>query len=166
MLSGRARDGAATVPVPSSREASARRGQPMSAGPSAVRLPSGLVVRGRSLRTTPSEPADFTLMLAAAPVPPWPYRRVLWPDFGLPLDTADALDALAEVLARARRGERVEVGCRGGLGRTGTALAALAIMEGLPPGEAPDWVRQHYHTRAVETAWQRRWLLRRVPGPA
>jgi hypothetical protein len=129
-----------------------------------VRLPSGVEVRGRSLRTAPGDPADFTLMLAGAPAPSWPYRRVRWPDFWVPLDDADTFDALGEVLRRARSGERVEIGCRGGIGRTGTALAALAIMDGLPPDQAVAWVRATYHHRAVETPWQRRWL-RRVPAP-
>jgi protein-tyrosine phosphatase len=55
----------------------------------------------------------------------------------------------------------VEVACRGGVGRTGTALAALAVLDGLSPGEAVRWVRREYHPRAVETPWQR-WWLRRV----
>jgi len=52
----------------------------------------------------------------------------------------------------------VEIACRGGRGRTGTALAALAILDGMPAREAVDWVRGTYHHRAVETPWQRRWL--------
>ena len=52
----------------------------------------------------------------------------------------------------------MEVACRGGIGRTGTALAALAILDGLTPPEALAWVRDAYHHRAVETPWQRRWL--------
>lgn len=55
-------------------------------------------------------------------------------------------------------GERVEAACRGGSGRTGTALAALAVLDGRTPREALTWVRGHYHRRAVETIWQRRWL--------
>jgi hypothetical protein len=120
-------------------------------------LPSGLRVRGRRLRD-PASPADFALVLAEGPVPAWPHRRIRWPDFWVPLDRADALDALGEALRRARAGERVEVACGGGLGRTGTALAALAILDGLPAREAVRWVRERYHPRAVETPWQRRWL--------
>ncbi|MGY0232850.1 protein phosphatase [Longispora urticae] len=52
--------------------------------------------------------------------------------------------------------ERVEVACGGGRGRTGTALACLAILDGVPPGEAVAFVREHYHRHAVETPWQRR----------
>jgi protein-tyrosine phosphatase len=50
------------------------------------------------------------------------------------------------------------VACGGGIGRTGTALAALAVLDGLTPREALRWVRAGYHRRAVETPWQRRWL--------
>jgi len=76
----------------------------------------------------------------------------------VPTDRADALDALHEAHRRATAGERVEVTCRGGVGRTGTALAALAVLDGLSPSEAVSWVRQRYHPRAVETPWQRWWL--------
>jgi protein-tyrosine phosphatase len=54
----------------------------------------------------------------------------------------------------------VEIACRGGIGRTGTALAALAVLDGLAPPAAVAWVRQAYHPRAVETPWQRGWLRR------
>ena len=33
-----------------------------------------------------------------------------------------------------------------------------------PPDEAVAWVRERYHPRAVETPWQRRWVLA-VRGP-
>jgi protein-tyrosine phosphatase len=54
----------------------------------------------------------------------------------------------------------VEVACGGGLGRTGTALACLAVLDGVPAGEAVAYVREHYHPRAVETPWQRRFVRR------
>lgn len=130
--------------------------------PGVVRLPSGALVRGRRLRDE-TTPADFTLVLADGPLPPWQHRRIRWPDFLVPLDRADALDAFAEALRRARAGERVEVACAGGRGRTGTALAALAVLDGLDPALAVDWVREHYHPRAVETPWQRRWIRRLGP---
>jgi D-serine deaminase-like pyridoxal phosphate-dependent protein len=122
-----------------------------------VRLPSGLTVRGRRLAVA-ATPADFALVLARGPLPTWPYRTVRWPDFWVPLDRADALDALGEARRRAQAGQRVEVACHGGVGRTGTALAALAVLDGLSPGEALRWVRAEYHPRAVETPWQRWWL--------
>jgi protein-tyrosine phosphatase len=124
-----------------------------------VTLPSGVQVRGRRL-ADPSGPADFTLVLARGPLPSSAFRRISWPDFWIPTDREDALDALREALRRAHDGERVEVACRGGVGRTGTALAALAILDGLPPGEAVSWIRERYDPQAVETPWQRRWLQR------
>lgn len=127
--------------------------------PGVVRLPGGALVRGRRLADRVS-PADFALVLADGPTPAWPHRRLRWPDFWVPLDRADALDALRDVRRRASAGERVEVVCRGGVGRTGTALAALAVLDGLPPPDAVAWVRREYHRRAVETPWQRRWLRR------
>ena len=120
-------------------------------------LPGGAAVRGRALREV-AEPVDFALVLASGPGPAWPYRRIAWPDFWIPRDRGDALDALREAHRRLGRGERVEVACGGGIGRTGTALAALSMLDGLGPDEAVRWVRQHYHRRAVETPWQRRWL--------
>jgi protein-tyrosine phosphatase len=117
-------------------------------------------VRGRRLGDA-SSPADFALLLASGPVPPWPHRLVRWPDFWVPADTADAADALREARRLAAAGERVEVACAGGVGRTGTALAALAVLDGLTPRDAVHWVRSAYHRRAVETPWQR-WWLRRV----
>ncbi|WP_436837654.1 protein-tyrosine phosphatase family protein [Micromonospora rifamycinica] len=132
-----------------------------SGSPGVVTLPSGVTVRGRRVADVVS-PADFALILAPGPTPGWPYRRIRWPDFWLPLDRADALDALREALRGAHDGRRVEVACRGGIGRTGTALAALAVLDGLPARQAVGWVRERYHPKAVETPWQRAWL-RRLP---
>ena len=125
-----------------------------------VRLPGGALVRGRRLGDATS-PADFTLVLARGPLPAWPSRRIAWPDFWVPTDTRDALAALREARRRAADGQRVEVACRGGVGRTGTALAALAVLDGLTPDDAVRWVRAAYSLRAIETPWQR-WWLRRV----
>jgi hypothetical protein len=122
-----------------------------------VALPSGARVRGRPL-ARPACAADFSLVLAKGPVPAWPFRRITWPDFWVPTDRADALDALREAHRRALAGERVEAVCRGGKGRTGTALAALAVLDGLSPADAVRWARAGYHPHAVETPWQRRWL--------
>ena len=122
-----------------------------------VTLPTGPRVRGRRARDAAST-ADFALLLGDAPAPEWPYIRVHWPDFRVPITRADALDALHEAHRRAHAGERVEITCRGGIGRTGTALAALAIFDGLSTKDAIAWVRANYHRRAVETPWQRLWL--------
>jgi protein-tyrosine phosphatase len=89
----------------------------------------------------------------------WESRWVRWPDFRLPSDPEQLRDALGEVLERAGA-ERVELACGGGIGRTGTALACLAVLDGLPADEAVGYVRRHYHPGAVETPWQRRFVRR------
>ncbi|HEV2952733.1 MAG TPA: hypothetical protein VG015_01425, partial [Candidatus Dormibacteraeota bacterium] len=49
-------------------------------------LPSGTRFSGKwSLVQTPDQPADFLLALSDGPMPPWPHRRVNWPDFYLRL---------------------------------------------------------------------------------
>ena len=53
---------------------------------------------------------------------------------------------------RARPGDAFHVGCRAGLGRTGTALACLAAIAGIDDPIA--WLRAHYDPRAVETPAQ------------
>lgn len=87
--------------------------------------------------------------------PPWPHEHVDWPDFGVPADREELLEALHRLLARARSGDVVEVGCAGGHGRTGTALACLAVLCGTPPDGAVEWVRARYCGQAVETDAQR-----------
>ena len=88
---------------------------------------------------------------------PWDERWVRWPDFRLPADPAELRTALVEVWERSA-GERVELACSGGTGRTGTALACLAVLDGVPPEEAVAFVRAHYRPRAVETPGQRRFV--------
>ena len=74
------------------------------------------------------------------------------------------LPILTEAWQRAA-GERVEIACIGGHGRTGTALACLAILDGVPRASAVAFVRTHYDQKAVETFWQRRYVAR-WHGPA
>ncbi|WP_406445590.1 protein phosphatase [Streptomyces sp. NBC_01613] len=130
--------------------------------PGVLRLPSGRLVRGRGLRhpLPPGAPTpSYALYLLGRQPPPvaWEFRWVRWPDFRLPADRADARVALTEAWERAAR-ERVEIACGGGRGRTGTALACLAVLDGVPAEEAVAYVRAHYDRRAVETPWQRRYV--------
>jgi hypothetical protein len=138
-----------------------------AAGAGVLRLPSGRLVRGRSLRRPlpPGPEPTFAVYLRSRPPPAvtWPARWVRWPDFWLPRNQVQARDVLHEAWEQART-ERVEVACPGGRGRTGTALACLAIMDGLPPDQAVAFVRQHYHPHAVETPWQRRYATH-FPAP-
>jgi len=131
-----------------------------------LRLPSGRLLRGRGLRQPVPDDAlpQFALYLQGKTPPPvgWPSRWVRWPDWRLPIDRDDAEAAFREAWKRAPK-ERVEVACTGGRGRTGTALACLAILDGVAPGEAVAYVRKHYDQRAVETPRQRRYVKRFQP---
>ena len=131
------------------------------AGPGILALPSGRLVRGRGLRRPlPPRPVpEFGVyLLGAEPAPvAWESRWLRWPDFRLPADRALAEKLLGEAWERAAD-ERVEVACGGGRGRTGTALACLAVLDGVPPSEAVAYVRAGYHRGAVETPWQRRYV--------
>ena len=69
----------------------------------------------------------------------------------MPADSAAFVASLRSLLARARQGEVVELGCLGGHGRTGTALACLAVLAGTSPPAAVAWVRSAYCSQAVET---------------
>lgn len=132
-----------------------------------LHLPSGRLVRGRALRRPlPNDggtPAFGVYLLGVEPPPTgWEARWLRWPDFRLPADRARARAVLAEAWSRSAE-ERVEVACGGGRGRTGTALACLAVLDGVPPDQAVRYVRRHYDRRAVETPWQRRYV-RRFPA--
>lgn len=86
-----------------------------------------------------------------------------WPDFGVPGDPAPVVAALRSLLTRARAGSEVELGCYGGHGRTGTALACLAVLCGHAPDEAVRWVRAAYCERAVATQEQEAFVLGLTP---
>ena len=75
-----------------------------------------------------------------------------------PGDPDVAARQIADAFLRARRGELVEVGCLGGRGRTGTVLACMAVLAGVPPTDAVGWVRAAYRPQAVETAEQEAWV--------
>ena len=97
---------------------------------------------------------DFGVYLDDKWAPPWAHSKVFWPDFGVPPDVAALREQLTSVLRRAAAGDRVEIGCLGAHGRTGTALACLAIIDGHDPDSAVDWVRTNYCEGAVETPEQ------------
>ncbi|GAA1625980.1 protein-tyrosine phosphatase family protein [Actinoplanes couchii] len=128
-----------------------------------LRLPSGRLVRGRGLRAPmPTGHAPrFGVYLLGKPPPEfgWTTRWIRWPDFWLPSDRAYTKSVLQEALTHADA-ERVELACWGGVGRTGTALACLAVLDGVPPTEAVTFIRRNYNEHAVETPWQKRFVER------
>lgn len=135
---------------------------PWADGRDIVEFPGGRRIRGRGLRhplPEGPEPQFGVYLLTRDPGRfDWDHRWVRWPDFRTPTSTDDAIAALTEAYRRSAS-ERVEVACGGGVGRTGTALAAIAVLAGVPRSEAVAWVRRRYNHRSVETPWQRRWVL-------
>ena len=77
-----------------------------------------------------------------------------WPDFGLPRDPRRFQRALRWLLEEAENGRRIEVGCAGGHGRTGTTLAGLLVIQGLDPRKAVRTVRRLYCDESVESERQ------------
>ncbi|MET7802394.1 protein-tyrosine phosphatase family protein [Streptomyces decoyicus] len=135
--------------------------------PGVMKLPSGRLVRGRGLRRplpTGPEPAFAVHLLGKRPPQvPWEARWLRWPDFRLPADDRETRSVLREAWERSAT-ERVELACGGGRGRTGTALACPAVLDGVPTEDAVAYVRRHYDSRAVETPWQKRYVRRFGPG--
>jgi hypothetical protein len=131
-----------------------------------VRMPSGRLVRGRGLRRpVPDGPSPtFAVYLLGQPplAFPWEYQWLRWPDFRLPSDRVQAYELLDQAWRRAAT-ERVEIACGGGRGRTGTALACVAVLDGVPAAEAVAFVRRHYDPKAVETLWQK-WYVAGFAG--
>jgi hypothetical protein len=132
-----------------------------SAGPGVVQLPDGRTVRGRGLRRPipPGPLPDLGVYLSSRRPPPTSWRQCWIPcrDFATPADRELAVASLRAAHHAAVR-ERVELGCSGGTGRTGMAMAVMAILSGVEADDAVDWVRRHYRVRAAETPWQRRWV--------
>jgi hypothetical protein len=141
----------------------------------AIALPDGTLVRGRGRsQPLPDGPLpQWGLYLGHDPDlprprlklgrtedwrPDWPAEWIEWPDFRTPSDDAAAAAAIGRAYRRALVGERVEVACGAGIGRTGTVIACLAILAGHPADDALTWTREHYKRRAVETPGQRRWI--------
>lgn len=124
-----------------------------------VRLPGGVTVFGAGEGGASDDSFDWGVFAD----PCWHAASGVlldWPDFGVPTDTGAATQRVLEALARARGGQRVLFGCRGGIGRTGTLLAAAAIACGVPPPNAVEFIRRRYRPDAVETDGQERWLTR------
>ena len=94
----------------------------------------------------------FGLYLDADGIHRWPHEHLAWPDFGLPDPDDSAPRSRGCSLApRARR--RGGIGCLGGHGRTGSALACLAVLTGVPADGAVDWVlRTTARTRSRPTS--------------
>lgn len=131
---------------------------------SAITLPDGTSVTGVSFDFADpysrSRPPDFGLYFDRQWAPPWSHDHFPWPDFGVPDDPDAFISALHAALGLARAGQLVEIGCLGGHGRTGTALACLAVLTGTARDDAVEWVHVSYCADAVETREQEDFIQR------
>lgn len=78
-----------------------------------------------------------------------------WPDFKIPTSIEISLEQIADAYywAAAEENDKVQIGCIGGHGRTGTILACLALFASdgkMTPKEAIDFVREAYCDKAIE----------------
>lgn len=136
--------------------------RPTGVGPSGkhVRFPDGTVIRTSAVadRQEVDDWRDYGLYFDSAWAPTWRADVVPWADYGLPSQPEDAALHIRAAFERASDGQHVEIGCTGALGRTGTALACMAILAGVPSEQAVEWVRRNYEASAIETKAQERWV--------
>lgn len=125
-----------------------------------VHFPDGTEVTASALtsRSEINPDRDFGLYMDPSWRPTWSADLIAWPDFGVPEHPRRAAEQIIDAFGRARSGQRVEIGCIGGKGRTGTVLACMAVLAGVPADDAVAWVRSHYHPEAVETSAQAAWV--------
>lgn len=131
-----------------------------------VVLPDGTVVYASSEHTRwKNDPIpDLGIYLDGLWTPDTLAFYVGCPDYDTPLPRVDqVLHVAEEGLRLARDGQRVEVGCIGGHGRTGMMLAIMAVltMENPDGDEAVHYVRDHYCHHAVESETQI-WYVRGI----
>ena len=77
------------------------------------------------------------------------------PDYGVP-DEAALRAILAQMLGAMRTAPdgAYHIGCKAGIGRTGTVMACLAILAGAVEGDPVAWLRAAYFQGAIETPGQ------------
>ena len=135
-----------------------------------ITFPSGARIRGRPIhyyKTCRNSPDHILILSCFYPrhPPKAEVHWIKWPDFCLPVNTLKTRHALELTLERATY-SRVDIACRGGVGRTGTALACIAILDGMDPVSALNFIRDTYHPRAAETPWQRWYISNFAPTPS
>ncbi|WP_216381218.1 protein-tyrosine phosphatase family protein [Arcanobacterium phocae] len=137
-------------------------------GAGVITLPSGRRIRGRSWRVTTEEQADLAIVLTTSVGNRFGAPTIMsragetiaidWPDYRLPRRPAQALQTLRDAWNDAAD-KKVEITCAGGVGRTGTALAILAVFDGMDPHDAIDFVQREYNPQSVASPAQRAFVM-------
>jgi hypothetical protein len=101
---------------------------------------------------------DFGLYADYRWNPTWRNELINWPDFGTPADPYTACAQISDAFALAKS-QKVEIGCIGGHGRTGTILSCM-FSHALKIGakEAINLARDIYCPSAVETLEQEKFV--------
>lgn len=125
-----------------------------------VEFPDGVTVYASSLRDREDneDAPDFGLYLDGGWTPSCLNYHLGWPDYGIPNRWELAATMIIDTYRKAAEGQWVEVGCLGGHGRTGTVLACMAVLAGVPAKQATQWVRTNYCPETVETEEQEWWV--------
>lgn len=119
-----------------------------------VEFPDGTTMQACGLLREGDPEPDVGLYLDQRWDQAWLHDYIDRPGSVPPSELEAAVDAIGAAFDRARLGERVGVGCFGGLGLTGTALACMAVHAGVSGHEAVAWVRANYRGEAVESSAQ------------
>jgi len=76
-----------------------------------------------------------------------------WPDMGV-LSIEDLKPVVNHLALALQIDQRIEIGCIGGHGRTGTMMALIMVQLGCKPGNAIKTIRKDYCDSAIETKKQ------------
>lgn len=107
---------------------------------------------------------DFGLYADKGWTPQWRNEFIVFPDYGIPKYPIAVTQITSAACRAADLGQKVEFGCIGGHGRTGTILACMKVWgaerDGNPitPEDAVKWVRSKYCHEAIETEMQEWWV--------
>ena len=129
-----------------------------------VLLPNDVPIYCSSYKMHLEDPkmADYGLYADHCWRPVHRNEYINWPDFGLPADIDIALDQIWEAYDRSRYyEEKVQIGCIGGHGRTGTILGCMAIIGSdgqMTAEDAIKFTRSEYCHKAIETDLQE-WMI-------
>lgn len=84
----------------------------------------------------------------------WPNEFINWPDMQIPVNHELSLSQITQAYTKAASGLKVDTGCIGAHGRTGTILAIMNMIDTGFEVNAEDsisYIRENYCKKAVET---------------